>query len=136
MKKITLLFCLSLLSLSAFSSEVVSCKAYGRTFSNVIVPSEITVESIDKAIKSNKTNEEKIRIISSLLYIDAVSLGDGDSFCELAFNNQGIPMAKCLKAMKTEDIIQQIIKDANEPEVENLKCRIGLELAVQLGFKM
>lgn len=136
MKKMVMIIGLFLFSLNAFSSDVVSCKAYGKTIHNVIVPSQITVDSIDKAIKSNRTEEEKVSTISSLLYIDAVSLGEGDSFCELAFNNQNVSMEKCLKAMRTKDIIKQIIKNADEQEVENLACRIGLEIGVQLGFRM
>ena len=85
---------------------------------------------------SNKSSEEKAASIKSLLYIEGISLGDGSSLCEVAVLEYGVTEEKCMKVLRTNDVISQIMSDYSDIRNLTLECQIGLEIGVQLGFKM
>lgn len=127
---------MALLSLQAFSAETKTCSYKNKKIDGVVVPGKVATESIQKVLSSNKSSEEKAASIKSLLYIEGISLGDGSSLCEVAVLEYGVTEEKCMKVLRTNDVISQIMSDYSDIRNLTLECQIGLEIGVQLGFKM
>lgn len=134
MKKVLLALGL-ILSMNTFSAELVTCKIEGTTQKNVIVPDREVINSIINVLNSSKNEIEKIKTIKSALYIDAISIGDGKSFCDLASKNYSVDQEKCVKLLKSTDFANQILIE-NELNPNKLACMIGMNAKVILGFKM
>lgn len=135
MKKSAIVF-LTLMSLQAFGAEIKTCSYNNKKIEGVVVPGKVATESIQKVLSSNKSSEEKAASIKSLLYIEGISLGDGSSLCEVAVLEYGVTEEKCMKVLRTNDVISQIMSDYSDVRNLTLECQIGLEIGVQLGFKM
>lgn len=135
MKKSVIVF-MALLSLQTFGAEIKTCFYNNKKIEGVVVPGQVSTESIQKVLSSSKTNAEKAASIKSLLYIEGISLGDGSSLCEVAVLEYAVTEEKCMKVLRTNDVISQIMSDYSDVRNLTLECQIGLEIGVQLGFKM
>jgi len=134
--KIAMLVLLSTFSFQIFSAEIKSCSMNGNILKNVVVPSKATSKSIEGIILSSKSREEKISSMKNLLYVDGLSVGDGKSFCELSLKAYNANEEKCLRVLRTDDVLNQLLVDNSDVKDLTIECLIGLELGVQLGFRM
>lgn len=134
--KIAALILLSVLSSQSFSAEIKSCSLNGTVLKNIVVPNKATSKSIEGIILSNKTKAEKLSLIKSLLYIEGVSIGDGKSFCELSLKAYNTSEEKCMRVLRTDDVLNQFLVDNSDMKDLTVECLIGIELGMQLGFKM
>ncbi len=134
--KLILFLVLSILTTKTFSAEIKTCKINYIVVKNVVVPSAKTTISIANEISSTKTDEAKIDAIKRILYIEGVSIGDEKSYCDLAIKTYKVDSEKCLRALRTDDIIEQFLVKNSDAKNLSLQCQIGLEFKVQLDFKM
>ncbi len=126
---------LLLLSLNALSAQVQDCKYGSTTLKNVVVLNDAGAESIQKILDTKKSLEEKKDLIKRVLYIETVSIGDGKSVCELATKQYNVSEEKCMRVMKSSDLLSVILEDASDIDL-SLNCRIGAEAGIQMGFNM
>lgn len=127
MKRLLFVALFALSSIS-FAAEVKNCDIEGKIIENAVVPSAVTVATIEKTLKSDLSEVEKRKIIKSFFFIDGASIGDGTSFCELVKVDQD----KCLKTLTSSDIIDAIVDEENAGE--DLACVIGVSTMLFLAF--
>jgi hypothetical protein len=121
-------------SLNSFSAEVKNCLIQGKKINNIIVPSNTTIKSIDLVLKSDKSRAEKEKSILANLYVEAVSIGDGKSMCDLATKKYNISQEKCEAVLTTTDTIHDLFS-ADFKNVST-ECNIGVSAHFFFGFKM
>lgn len=123
------------LSVNAFSAQVQDCKIGDTILKNVVILNNEGAESIQKILDSSKSLEEKKDLIKRIIYIETLSIGDGKSVCELATKQYNVTEEKCMKVMKSKDLISVILEDATDIDL-SLNCRIGAEAKIHMEFNM
>ncbi len=126
---------LLLLSLNLFAAEVVDCSIDGTIVKNVVVLNDAGNESIQKILGSKKSLEEKKDLIKRVLFIETVSIADGKSVCELSTKSYNVEEEKCLRVMKSRDLMSAILEDSSDIEA-TLACKIGVTAKLQMQFNM
>lgn len=131
----TIITCLVLLmSVSAMSAEIVDCQIDGVTVKNVVVPSAQATSSIQAVLDSDKEMAVKKQTIRSLIFIDSVSIGDGDSLCELATTQYKVTNEKCSKVVGSRDLAESVI-DSDDLDA-TLECKIGVSAQMLMQFNL
>lgn len=127
---------LMFLSLNAFSASIQECQVDSTKLKGIVVLNEAGNSKIEEIKKLNKSELEKKDLIKTILYIESVSIGDGKSFCELASKEYKVTEEKCLKVMKSRDLISSILEEYDESENIELECVIGVNAKLLMQFNM
>lgn len=123
------------LSVNAFSAVIQDCQVEGAKVKGIVVLNEAGTNSIQKILDSKKSTAEKKAIIKKILYVETVSIGDGNSVCELAAKQYKVSEEKCLNVMKSSDVLSTILEEVDESEA-TLDCRIGITAKLLMEFNM
>ncbi len=116
---------------NTFAAEKV-CSVEGNKI-KVTVPSKVAVTSINKVLNSTISEQEKVKSIKSLLYIDGISIGDSKSFCDQIVAKKLADQEKCLDALTSSEVIHDILDTTTGV---SLDCRIGITAHLLLNFNM
>ena len=134
--KVLTTMALLLLSLNAFSANIQDCQVDTTKVKDVVVLNEAGNSKILEIKTSTNSEQGKKDLIKKILYIESVSIGDGKSFCELATKEYKVTEAKCLKVMKSSDLISSILEEYDESENIGLECVIGVNAKLLMQFNM
>ncbi|MBC7538752.1 MAG: hypothetical protein H7281_08025 [Bacteriovorax sp.] len=136
MKKMTAALLL-LLSVNAFSAQIQNCKfEQGTNIRNVVILNDKGNSSIQKILSSSKSTDEKKDQIKRILFIESVSIGDGNSVCELASKQYKVTEEKCQKVMKSSDLLSLTLEETDESDNISLECKIGVNAKLLMQFNM
>lgn len=134
--KVLTTMALLLLSLNAFSANIQDCQVDTTKVKGVVVLNESGNSKILEIKTSTNSEQGKKDLIKKILYIESVSIGDGKSFCELATKQYKVTEEKCLKVMKSSDLISSILEEYDESENIGLECVIGVNAKLLMQFNM
>ncbi|MBC7427348.1 MAG: hypothetical protein H7336_01970 [Bacteriovorax sp.] len=135
MKTLTAISLLAL-SLNAFSAVVQDCKVENNVVQNVVVLKPEGTAAIQKILDTKDSAEMKQNLIKRILYIETLSIGDGISVCELAVSKYKVSEEKCLKVMKSSDLMSAIMEESDPSETTSLECIIGVTAKLSMLFSM
>lgn len=123
-------------SLNAFSASIQDCQVDTTKVKGVVVLNEAGNSKIREIKTSTNSEQDKKDLIKKILYIESVSVGNGNSFCELATKEYKVTEEKCLKVMKSRDLISSILEEYDESEHIGLECVIGVNAKLLMQFNM
>ena len=127
---------LLVLSLNAFSANIQDCQVDTTKVKDVVVLNETGNSKILEIKTSTNSEQGKKDLIKKILYIESISIGDGKGFCELATKQYKVTEEKCLKVMKSSDLISSILEEYDESENIGLECVIGVNAKLLMQFNM
>lgn len=123
--KVLMVFVALIFSLQSFAASLAYCSYGGKTM-HVVIPSAKTGKALDKVLKSNKSNQEKVTEISSILFKEATSTQDENNFCELSVGKyKNVTEEKCLKALTTRDMGENMVDEYDLHEIST-RCKVGV----------
>ena len=134
--KVFILTALLILSTNTFGAAIEDCKVDNTVVQNVVVLNGTGISSIADIVNSNKSADVKNNLIKKILYIETVSNGAGSSVCELAVKKYNVTEEKCLKVMKSSDLIATILEESTPDETTTLECKIGVTAKLLMSFNM
>lgn len=134
MKMALILLLLSMNTVMA--AEIKNCQVEGSLVKNVITLNEAGTQGIQKILDSSEPSEIKKDLIKRLLFIETVSIGDGNSVCELAVKNYDVKEEKCLRVMKSSDLMSTILEESDPSENISLECKIAVTAKLLMQFNM
>lgn len=127
---------LMIFSLNAFSASIQDCQVDSTKLKGIVVLNDVGNSKIQEIKNSNNSEQGKKELIKSILYIESLSIGDGKSFCDLASKEYKVTEEKCLKVMKSRDLISSILEEYDESENIKLECVIGVNAKLLMQFNM
>jgi hypothetical protein len=133
--KIFITTSLMLISLNAFSATVKDCQTKSDLRKDVIVVSGAGIESIKKILSSKETQEKKKELAKSILSIESLSIGDGNSVCEMASSKYAVKEEHCMDVMKSDDLVSALVEGGSATD-ESLDCSIGVTSKLLMIFDM
>ncbi|MBC7712972.1 MAG: hypothetical protein H7177_06520 [Rhizobacter sp.] len=134
--KVLMTTAMLLLSVNAFSATIQDCIVEGKLVPNVVLLNSAGTEGIQKILDSKDSVEMKKNLIKRILYIETLSIGDGNSVCEIATKRYNVSEEKCLKVMKSSDLMSAILEESDPSEAPTLECKIGVTAMLSMQFNM
>jgi hypothetical protein len=122
------------LATNAFSAQVKNCKVEGTLVKNVVTLSDEGNKVVANILLSEKSNEEKKKLIKSALFVESVNIGDGNSVCDIAKKQYNVTEEKCSSVMRSRDLLELIVDDQSTDVA--LDCKIGVNAKLLMQFKM